>query len=79
MNIESMKFEEALDRLESAVRKLEGGSLSLDDAIKLYEESCELVRICHGKLDNAEKRIRILVESSDGSISDKPFGEEDAD
>jgi exodeoxyribonuclease VII small subunit len=77
-DIENMKFEEAMARLEESVRKLEGGSLPLDDAIKLYEEAIELVRICHGRLDSAERRIRILVEGEDGSVYDKPFGELDA-
>ena len=80
MNIDNqnIKFEEAIEKLEACVKRLESGSLSLDDAIKLYEEAIGLVRICHGKLDNAEKRIRILVEADDGTVSDRPFGDEDA-
>lgn len=78
-DIEEMKFEEALDRLESSVRRLESGSLPLDDAIKLYEESMELVKICHRRLSSAENKIRILVEAEDGSVSDKPFGGIDED
>ena len=78
-DIKNLNFEEAIEMLENAVKRLESGSLSLDDSIKLYEESMELVRVCHGRLDNAERRIRILVEGEDGSVSDKPFGENDED
>ena len=75
---QNIKFEDAIEKLEACVKRLESGSLSLDDAIKLYEEAMELVRICHGKLDSAEKRIRILVECDDGTVSDQPFGDENA-
>ncbi len=74
-NIDELKFEDAIEMLETSVKKLESGALPLDDAIRLYEESVALVRACHEKLDNAERRIRILVEGDDGAVSDKPFGE----
>ena len=66
-------FEEAMLKLESEVKRLESGSMGLDESIAAYEEAVKLIRICNQKLDNAERRVRILVESSDGSITDAPF------
>lgn len=66
-------FEEAMLKLESEVKRLESGSMGLDESIAAYEEAVKLIRVCNQKLDNAERRVRILVESSDGSITDAPF------
>ena len=68
-----IKFEEAIVKLEDAVRLLEGGTLSLDESIEKYEEALKYVRICNETLDKAEQKVRILTESADGSITDRPF------
>ena len=65
--------------LEQSVSKLESGSLGLDDAIAEYERAVGLVKICNERLLDAEQRVRLLTESSDGSVSDRPFGAIDAD
>ena len=69
----TIKFEQALSELENIVGKLESGALSLDEAIKAYEKASEYAVICSERLSDAEGRIRVLVEKSDGSISDAPF------
>lgn len=74
-----MKFEDAMVQLEQSVARLESGSLGLDDAIAEYERAVGLVRICNDRLLDAEQRVRILTESADGSISDRPFGAIDED
>lgn len=74
-----IKFEEAMILLEQSVSKLESGSLGLDDAIAEYERAVGLVKICNERLLDAEQRVRLLTESSDGSVSDRPFGAIDAD
>lgn len=68
-----MKFEEALLGLEEAVRLLEGGTLSLDESIDKYEEALRYVKICNEMLATAEQRVRILTEGADGTVSDRPF------
>lgn len=68
-----MKFEDAIVKLEDAVRMLEGGGISLDEAISVYEEAVKLVKICHVKLENAKQKVKILTESEDGTVSDSPF------
>lgn len=70
---ENIKFEEAIQLLEEAVRELESGALSLDESIEKYEKAIEYVKICNQKLEDAEQRVRLLAEGKDGSISDYPF------
>ncbi len=64
-------FEESVARLEEIVRALESGSASLEDSLKLYEEGIALVRACNKKLDNVEKKIRVLSENAEGEIEEK--------
>ena len=63
---EAPDFETALKRLEEIVRKLENGELSLDSALQLFEEGIKLSRFCHTKLEEAERRVEILVKNSSG-------------
>jgi exodeoxyribonuclease VII small subunit len=73
----NITFEEAMTKLEDTVRKLEGGSMSLDDSLAAFEEAVTLVKICNEKLETAERRVRILVDNA-GEITDRPFdGAED--
>jgi len=68
-----MKFEEALKKLEKIVGDLERGELSLDSSLKKYEEGVKLAAICTSKLEEAEKKIEILVQSATGKKEKKPF------
>lgn len=68
-----MKFEEALAKLEEAVRLLEGGKLTLDESIEKYEDTLKYVRICNEMLEKAEQKVKILTASADGTVSDRPF------
>ena len=69
----TMKFEEALAKLEEAVRLLEGGKLTLDESIEKYEDTLKYVRICNEMLEKAEQKVKILTASADGTVSDRPF------
>ena len=68
-----MTFEKAMERLEDAARALESGSLGLDAAMKTYEEAVELLRFCHGALENAERRVSILLDDEKGALSESAF------
>ena len=68
-----IKFEDALMRLEAQVRRLEGGSLTLDESLAAFEEAISLVKICNERLEQAEVRVRMLTEGADGSVTDAPF------
>jgi exodeoxyribonuclease VII small subunit len=73
--INDMSFETAMTRLEQIVRELEDGKVSLDDSLKLYEEGIALVRLCSGRLDEAEQKIKIIRTSSDGTKAEEDFTE----
>ena len=72
----NLTFESASARLEEIVKILEQGKSSLDESLKLYEEGVLLVRFCNDSIDNAEKRIKMLVTDSNGKIEEKDFFEE---
>jgi exodeoxyribonuclease VII small subunit len=55
-------FEAAIAELESIVKKLEEGDLALEASLQLYERGVHLSRFCHGRLEEAERRIEILNE-----------------
>ena len=67
------KFEKALNRLEGIVSKLEGGDLDLEDSLKLFEEGIRLSRFCSQKLDEAERKVEILLRDREGVLRAQPF------
>ena len=71
-----MKLEESMKRLEVIASELDSGEKSLEECLKLYEEGVLLVRFCNDSLDNAEKKIKMLVADSDGKMIEKDFFEE---
>lgn len=73
MTLMKINFEEAILKLENEVKKLENGNLTLDESISAFEEAVKLVRLCNEKLENAERRVRLLTENADGTITDVPF------
>ena len=69
-------FETALKRLEEIVKKLENGELSLDSALELFEEGIKLSRFCHTTLEQAERRVEILLKNNSGPARAVPFESE---
>jgi exodeoxyribonuclease VII small subunit len=67
------EFERSLARLEEIVRKLENTNLSLDDAMKLFEEGVVLSRDCQKQLEQAEGRVEILMKKAGGDLAVEPF------
>ena len=72
-------FERSLARLEEVVQRLEGANLSLDDAMKLFEEGVQLSRECQKQLAEAEARVEILLKKADGKLAAEPFEPDDED
>ncbi|HLE24881.1 MAG TPA: exodeoxyribonuclease VII small subunit [Thermodesulfobacteriota bacterium] len=66
-------FEGALDELKVIIEKLEGGKLSLEDSLTLFEKGTQLINLCHKKLNEVEKKIEILVEGTNGEVTRKEF------
>jgi exodeoxyribonuclease VII small subunit len=67
------KFEEAMERLEQIVESLEGGDLSLEESLKIFEEGMKLIRFCSKKLEEAEQKVTLLVKESGGTLTQQPF------
>lgn len=59
-------FESSLEELEKIVRNLEDGDLSLEDSLKLFEAGVKLSRECQERLNQAERRIEVLLDGEDG-------------
>lgn len=60
-SVKEASFEEGLDRLNTIVDELEGGELSLEDSLRLFEEGVALAKKAQAKLDAAEKRVEELL------------------
>lgn len=58
-------FEELMTELEEITSKLETDKLSLDESVKLFEEGMKISKECNEKLEDAEKRITILLKTND--------------
>ena len=74
-----LSFEEALSSLENEVARLESGNMTLDESLSSFESAVKLIKICNERLENAERKVKILIESANGDITDAPFeGTDDA-
>jgi exodeoxyribonuclease VII small subunit len=71
------EFEKSLARLEEVVKRLESTDLSLDEAMKFFEEGVKLSRECQKQLEEAEGRVEILLKKADGKIQAEPFETDD--
>lgn len=71
------KFEASLKKLEEIVTRLETGSLSLEDSLKAFEEGVKHSAFCSSRLDEAERRVEILLKQKDGSLKREPFDTDD--
>ena len=74
---ENKTFEDSLNELEKIASNLENGDLGLDEAINEFEKGITLSKECSKKLDEAEKRINILVQGEDGELKEESFTAEE--
>ena len=65
MEEENMNFETAIKSLEQIVQELEKGDLNLDESVKKFEQGMELSKKCTKILNDAEKKITILINDGD--------------
>lgn len=72
-------FEQALRRLEEIVGKLEAGEMPLEESLKLFEEGMQVSRYCANKLEEAERKVEVLLKQSDGQYKEETlqFDEQD--
>jgi exodeoxyribonuclease VII small subunit len=71
------KFEAAMARLEEIVQELEKGDVPLEQSLKLFEEGIKLSGICNKRLEEAERKVEILLKDKNGNVTAKPFEEEE--
>lgn len=76
MNDMAKDFEGSIKELEEIAEKLSNGEVSLDEAIGLFEKGMKLSKNCQKMLEDAEKKVNILLEK-DGEIKKQPFESED--
>ena len=71
-------FESAIAELETIVKRMEDGDLTLEKSMELYERGLHLSRFCHSTLESAERRIELLTERGElkpaGSLGDEHHG-----
>ncbi len=70
-------FEDSMNELKEIVDKLQSGNMSLEESIKLFQEGTKLIAFSHKKLDQIQKKVKILVEDKDGELITKDFNTED--
>lgn len=74
-----LKYEEALKRLEKLVGELDGADLDLEARLKKFEEGTKLVRLLLKRLEQAKKRVEVLVKTNIGEASLVPFDDDTLD
>lgn len=57
-----IKFNQAMEQLEEIVRQLEQGDVPLEEALTLYQKGMELSKVCHDKLQSAEKQLVTMMQ-----------------
>jgi len=68
-------FETALKELEGIVEQLENGDLPLERALELFERGVKLSRECQKRLEEAERKVEILIKNASGEYEIQPFEE----
>lgn len=71
--MEYKDFEKALARLEGIVEELEKGELALEKALELFEEGMKISKFCNSRLDEAERKVEVLLKDNVGKLVEKPF------
>ena len=66
-------FEEQIEELEKIINELENGNLNLDDSVVKFEEGMKISKECNKMLENAEKKITILLNDENGEKKEENF------
>lgn len=74
-----VKFEQAMARLEAIVGELEKGDLPLDESLKIFEEGIRLSKNCLKVLEEAERKVEVLVQDKNGKKQLRAFSSDNDD
>jgi exodeoxyribonuclease VII small subunit len=70
-------FEQLMEQVEEAAEKLENGEVALEEAISVYEEGMKALKQCYGKLERAERRVKILLEGKEEDFDTETSSEKE--
>ena len=73
-----LPFERAIDRIEELVARMEAERLPLDELIKAYDEGTRLLDVCRQRLDDAQRRVEVISQRTDGTGILTPFAADEA-
>ena len=73
--IDKNSFEELLDELEAVVASLENGELDLEEAMASFKKGVDLSKECHARLDDADRKVKLLRKQASGAIVEEDFPE----
>jgi exodeoxyribonuclease VII small subunit len=79
MSKEDINFEDAMKQLEEIANKLEKNDLDLDKSVEFFEEGMKLSKKCSEILENAEKRITILINDGKDNLTEENFSTDSAE
>lgn len=68
--MEDIKFEDAIKKLEDIAKELENGELGLDESVEKFEEGMKLSKVCTKMLNEAEKKINLLIENGEDIVEE---------
>lgn len=74
---EKINFEETMKQLEEVAIQLEKGNLTLDESVEKFEMGMKLSKQCSKTLEEAERRITILLKNEDGNLEEQNFTVQD--
>ena len=72
-----ISFEDGMEKLEQIANELEKGDLNLDESVKKFEEGMKISKQCSDMLQDAEKKITMLIKNSDGELQEENFIQEE--
>lgn len=73
---ESLSFEQAMEKLEKSVARLEDGELGLDESLVEYEHGIKYLKQCYARLERAQRKIELLAGiGENGEAEGRPFDE----
>ena len=72
-----ISFEDGMEKLEQIANELEKGDLNLDESVKKFEEGMKISKQCSDMLQDAEKKITMLIKNSDSELQEENFIQEE--
>lgn len=71
---DEQSFEACFHRLEQILEKMNSGAVALEESLKLYEEADQLIAFCNKRLNEAERKIEVLMKNRNGDVILGPDG-----